>query len=159
MPSVCCPQNGHRASCGMKFWVDAQLPPQLASWLSAEFGVETSSLRDLGLRDATDQEIFQQRGRKGVWFAGRRPGNRRNLLSTIGDAPVSVFPGLRRSSRVASAVSSTLIPAFPLNQGKRGRFPPSGGQGLYRALVALTKNPQLCSGSFNLLRHYNSATL
>ncbi|MEQ1663459.1 MAG: DUF5615 family PIN-like protein [Thiobacillus sp.] len=50
----------------MKFWVDAQLPPQLASWLSAEFGVETSSLRDLGLRDATDQEIFQQAKQPGT---------------------------------------------------------------------------------------------
>jgi predicted nuclease of predicted toxin-antitoxin system len=44
----------------MKFWVDAQLPPQLAAWLAAEFQVEASSLRDLGLRDAADLEIFQQ---------------------------------------------------------------------------------------------------
>lgn len=44
----------------MKFWVDAQLPPQLAAWLATEFRVEASSLRDLGLRDAADLEIFQQ---------------------------------------------------------------------------------------------------
>lgn len=44
----------------MKFWVDAQLPPKLAAWLAAEFQVEASSLRDLGLRDAADLEIFQQ---------------------------------------------------------------------------------------------------
>lgn len=42
----------------MKFWVDAQLPPALAAWLSGQYGVEASSLRDLGLRDATDSEIF-----------------------------------------------------------------------------------------------------
>lgn len=40
----------------MKFRVDAQLPPQLAAWLAAEFQVEASSLRDLGLRDAADLE-------------------------------------------------------------------------------------------------------
>jgi len=42
----------------MKFWVDAQLPPALAAWLSGQYGVEAFSLRNLGLRDATDIEIF-----------------------------------------------------------------------------------------------------
>jgi len=42
----------------MKFWVDAQLPPTLAAWLSGQYGVEAVSLRDLGLRDASDSEIF-----------------------------------------------------------------------------------------------------
>ena len=50
----------------MKFWVDAQLPPQLAGWLSAEFGVDAKSLRDLGLRDACDLEIFQQARNSGI---------------------------------------------------------------------------------------------
>lgn len=43
----------------MKFWVDAQLPPLLAEWLSQNHGVEAQSLRELGLRDATDEEIFR----------------------------------------------------------------------------------------------------
>ena len=43
----------------MKFWVDAQLPPMLAEWLSKEYGVDALCLRDLGLRDAPDIEIFQ----------------------------------------------------------------------------------------------------
>ncbi len=42
----------------MKFWVDAQLPPALAAWLVQQYGVEAFSLRDLGLRVATDSEIF-----------------------------------------------------------------------------------------------------
>jgi len=50
----------------VKFWVDAQLPPQLAAWLAAEFQVEANSLRDLGLRDAADLEIFQQAGQPGI---------------------------------------------------------------------------------------------
>lgn len=41
----------------MKFWVDAQLPPGLAKWLSVQFDFEAVSLRDLGLRDSTDAEI------------------------------------------------------------------------------------------------------
>jgi predicted nuclease of predicted toxin-antitoxin system len=43
----------------MKIWVDAQLPPTLASWLSSNFAVEASALRDLELRDAKDLEIFE----------------------------------------------------------------------------------------------------
>ncbi|RZM74426.1 DUF5615 family PIN-like protein [Leptolyngbya iicbica] len=43
----------------MKIWVDAQLPPTLANWLSATFDLEASALRDLSLRDAQDLDIFQ----------------------------------------------------------------------------------------------------
>jgi predicted nuclease of predicted toxin-antitoxin system len=46
----------------VKIWIDAQLSPALARWMSAEFGVEPTALRDLGLRDAKDAEIFE-RGR------------------------------------------------------------------------------------------------
>ncbi|MGC9524574.1 MAG: DUF5615 family PIN-like protein [Limnospira sp.] len=42
----------------MKIWVDAQLPPTLASWLRETLGLDASALRDLGLRDAQDIEIF-----------------------------------------------------------------------------------------------------
>jgi predicted nuclease of predicted toxin-antitoxin system len=40
------------------FGIDAQLSPYLAEWLSSEFGVEARPVRDLGLRDARDREIF-----------------------------------------------------------------------------------------------------
>ncbi|MGA7932903.1 MAG: DUF5615 family PIN-like protein [Kovacikia sp.] len=46
----------------MKIWVDAQLPPTLANWLSAAFGLEAAALRDLSLslRDAQDIEILER---------------------------------------------------------------------------------------------------
>ena len=50
----------------MRFWVDAQLPPGLAAWLTVELQVEAISLRDLGLRDAADAEIFEKAGQAGV---------------------------------------------------------------------------------------------
>jgi predicted nuclease of predicted toxin-antitoxin system len=40
-------------------WVDAQLSPALAPWLSQEFGVEAISARRLGMVKAKDPEIFQ----------------------------------------------------------------------------------------------------
>ncbi len=42
----------------MIFWIDAQLSPYLAQWISSEFDVEALPVRDLGLRDAKDREIF-----------------------------------------------------------------------------------------------------
>lgn len=42
----------------MIIWIDAQLSPYLARWLTSEFGVEAKPVRELGLRDAGDRDIF-----------------------------------------------------------------------------------------------------
>ncbi len=44
----------------MEIWLDAQLPPSLAGWISEELNLNCRAVRDLGLRDAADFEIFQQ---------------------------------------------------------------------------------------------------
>ncbi len=43
----------------MTIWVDAHLSPAIATWITSTFGVEAIALRDLGLRDAEDSEIFE----------------------------------------------------------------------------------------------------
>jgi predicted nuclease of predicted toxin-antitoxin system len=40
-------------------WVDAQLSPALAPWLTAQFGVEAFSIRHLNLLNAKDRVIFE----------------------------------------------------------------------------------------------------
>ena len=42
----------------MTIWVDAQVSPRTARWIAANCPVAASRLRDLGLRDAGDEEIF-----------------------------------------------------------------------------------------------------
>ncbi|MGL5065207.1 MAG: DUF5615 family PIN-like protein, partial [Microcoleus sp.] len=42
----------------MIFWLNAQLPPSLAQWLTETFGVNAVTLQELGFRDAQDIEIF-----------------------------------------------------------------------------------------------------
>jgi predicted nuclease of predicted toxin-antitoxin system len=42
----------------MKIWLDAQIPPSLAGWLSTRFKVQVVPVRDLGLLFASDAEIF-----------------------------------------------------------------------------------------------------
>ena len=49
----------------MIVWLDEQLSPDLARWLVQEFEIVAQSVRDLGLKSATDPEIF---------FAAREAG-------------------------------------------------------------------------------------
>jgi hypothetical protein len=43
----------------MKLWVDAQLSPAIARWITDNFStIEASAIRDLGYRDAEDAVIF-----------------------------------------------------------------------------------------------------
>ena len=43
----------------MTIWIDAHLSPAIAPWISRTFGISAFALRDLGLRDAEDPEIFE----------------------------------------------------------------------------------------------------
>ena len=42
----------------MTLWLDAQLSPTLAHWITESLGIPAVSVRDLGLRDAIDRDIF-----------------------------------------------------------------------------------------------------
>lgn len=42
----------------MILWLDAQLSPAIAPWIAETYGIPASAVRDLGLRDASDQRIF-----------------------------------------------------------------------------------------------------
>jgi predicted nuclease of predicted toxin-antitoxin system len=42
----------------MIIWLDAQLSPAMAEWINQNFAVSAYSLRELGLRDAIDRDIF-----------------------------------------------------------------------------------------------------
>jgi predicted nuclease of predicted toxin-antitoxin system len=42
----------------MIIWIDAQLSPHLAPWITSTFGVEAYSAKWLGLESATDKAIF-----------------------------------------------------------------------------------------------------
>lgn len=40
-------------------WLDAQISPAIATWIERTFKITAFALRDLGLRDAEDLEIFE----------------------------------------------------------------------------------------------------
>ena len=39
-------------------WIDAQLSPLLAKWITDEFNISCTHVRDVGLTNSTDKEIF-----------------------------------------------------------------------------------------------------
>lgn len=42
----------------MTIWIDAQMSPSIAAWITANFAVNALGVRDVGLRDAEDSDIF-----------------------------------------------------------------------------------------------------
>ena len=50
----------------MIIWLDAQLAPSLAIWITLRFEVEAKPVRDLNLRETEDEDIFQATAREGA---------------------------------------------------------------------------------------------
>jgi len=47
-------------------WLNAHLSPKLASWISQKFDVNCIAVRDLGLQEASDKDIFDEAKRQNV---------------------------------------------------------------------------------------------
>ncbi|MEH2279889.1 MAG: DUF5615 family PIN-like protein [Nostoc sp.] len=52
----------------MTIWIDAHLSPAIATWIAITFGITALALRDVGLRDAEDTEIFEAARATGAIF-------------------------------------------------------------------------------------------
>ena len=75
----------------MKIWIDAQLSPSLASWIEATFGIESYSLKFLGLRDADDLEIFQKAREDENIVIMTKDSDFLNLLYQLGSPPKIIW--------------------------------------------------------------------
>lgn len=74
----------------MKFWIDAQLSPALAPWISDTFEVEAFSVQWIGLRDADDEQIFfAARAKKAVVITKDRDFVQ--LLERLGPPPKVIW--------------------------------------------------------------------
>ena len=50
----------------MIVWLDAQLSPRFAHWLSGQFQITAAPVRDVGLRDADDETIYREAAEAGA---------------------------------------------------------------------------------------------
>jgi predicted nuclease of predicted toxin-antitoxin system len=74
----------------MILWIDAQLSPALAPWLSSTFDLSALALRDIGLRDAADREIFLAARRDDATVM-TKDGDFVRLLEELGPPPQVIW--------------------------------------------------------------------
>jgi predicted nuclease of predicted toxin-antitoxin system len=99
----------------MRIWVDAQLSPSIATWISSNYDVSAVAIRDLGLRDAEDKEIFEAaRQEKAVVMT--KDSDFVLLLDKLGAPPqvIWVTCGNTSNARLKEVLTNTLPKALDL---------------------------------------------
>jgi predicted nuclease of predicted toxin-antitoxin system len=84
----------------MQIWIDAQLPPSLAQWINQNFnGIEAIALKGLGLRDATDHEIFMAAKAKNV-IVMSNDSDFNHMLQVFGPPPQIIWVTAGNTSNI-----------------------------------------------------------
>lgn len=99
----------------MTIWVDAHLSPAIATWISDTFGVTALALRDIGLRDAEDPEIFEAAKAQGVIFM-TKDSDFVDLVDRLGSPPQIIWLtcGNTSNTRLREILSATLLEALAI---------------------------------------------
>jgi predicted nuclease of predicted toxin-antitoxin system len=95
--------------------------PAIAAWISSEFAVDAVPVRDLGLRDAEDRDIFQAAKRENA-VVMTKDGDFVLLLDRFGPPPqvLWVTCGNTSNARLKEILTNTLPKALELlNSGER----------------------------------------
>lgn len=101
----------------MTIWVDAHLSPATATWISSTFRATALALRDIGLRDAEDPEIFEAAKAQGVIFM-TKDSDFVDLVDRLGTPPQIIWLtcGNTSNARLQEILSATLPEALKLLQ-------------------------------------------
>jgi predicted nuclease of predicted toxin-antitoxin system len=96
-------------------WVDAQLSPSLASWIENLFAFPSKAVRDIGLRDAKDEEIFAA-GRSADVIILTKDADFAEMLGRLGPPPKVIWLTCGNTSNEAlqAVLCSTLPRAVEL---------------------------------------------
>lgn len=99
----------------MTIWVDAHLSPAIATWITNTFGVTAVALRDVGLRDAEDPEIFEAAKAQGVIMM-TKDSDFVDLVDRLGSPPQIIWLtcGNTSNARLREILSETLPRALEL---------------------------------------------
>lgn len=99
----------------MTIWIDAQMSPAIAAWISSNFAVNAVAIRDLGLRDAEDKEIFEAARRENA-IVMTKDSDFVLLLDRLGAPPqvIWVTCGNTSNARLKGILTKTLPKALEL---------------------------------------------
>ena len=95
----------------MKIWIDAQLSPVIAQWLSSAYGEDAVAVRDLRLRDARDRDIFlTARDAKAILLT--KDSDMVDLVTQLGAPPQILW--VRCGNTSNSKLKTILAKAWPV---------------------------------------------
>lgn len=96
-------------------WLDAHLSPAIAAWITTSFEVTALPLRELGLRDAEDAEIFAAASAQGVIFM-TKDSDFVDLVERLGPPPQIIWLtcGNTSNQRLQEILSSVMPQAMAL---------------------------------------------
>ena len=75
----------------MKIWIDAHISPAIARWIHDRLSIEAFHLRQLGLREAEDEIIYQSAKNENVIFM-TKDEDFVGLLERFGSPPKVITP-------------------------------------------------------------------
>ncbi len=75
----------------MEIWLDAQLSPQISKWICDNFKLNCVHVRELGLRDSTDSQIFQKAKERGEVIIISKDADFLSLLINKGAPPKIIW--------------------------------------------------------------------
>lgn len=101
----------------MIIWIDAHLSPAIAVWITSTFGITAIALRDLGLRDAEDHEIFEAAKAEGVVLM-TKDSDFVDLTNRFGAPPKIIWLrcGNTSNAQLQNILRSTLLDSLELLQ-------------------------------------------
>ena len=97
-------------------WIDAQISPAIAAWINTNFpGIQASSVRQLGLRDAEDRIIFEAARAENV-VVMTKDIDFVKMLEQHGPPPkiIWITCGNTSNKRLKDILQNTLIKALSL---------------------------------------------
>jgi predicted nuclease of predicted toxin-antitoxin system len=96
-------------------WIDAHLSTAIATWITDTFEITAIALRDLGLRDAEDLEIFEAAKAQGAILM-TKDSDFVDLVDRLGAPPQIIWLtcGNTSNSRLCEILSSTFPEALAL---------------------------------------------
>lgn len=99
----------------MKLWLDAQLSPQMAPWITEHFQIEAVAIRDVGLRDAMDAQIFGAAKQAAVVLI-TKDSDFSHLIQRLGSPPQIIWLrcGNTSNERLRQIFARTLRDAIAL---------------------------------------------
>jgi predicted nuclease of predicted toxin-antitoxin system len=99
----------------MILWVDAQISPKIADWIKQNLSIQAIHVRDLGLREAEDPEIFFAAKEKSATVM-TKDGDFLILLDKFGTPPqvIWITCGNTSNARLKEILQNTLLQAVAL---------------------------------------------